>query len=468
MKKTFYMLGVALLLAAPLTSCDKKLAIDPINNVNADKALETSSDVEAALVGCYTGLQSTFSYGGYIQLTSDLLADNGEETFVGTFSDPPQIYRKNILRDNGFVSNIWINAYSTINRVNNVLANIEKLDSQAKRSRAEGEAKFIRGALYFELVRLFAKDWNDGTPSANPGVPLVLTPTKVLDASSQVKRNTVAEVYAQVLTDLTDAEAKTLGIAALPAFAANAAAEISTFAAAGMLSRVYLQQSRFPEAAAAANRAASGRTVLGLPFSLTATYAAEFRSGATNTDEDIFAVQVSAQSGSNALSTFYNVRQDVAIEDKHINLYAANDERRALFTTTAGKRLSGKFNAVNGVGSNVKVIRLAEMLLTRAEANFRAGTVVGATPLADINRVRARSGAPALTTVTLADILLERRLELAFEGFRLGDLKRNKESVTEPLPGTAVLPWNSPRLILPIPKRETDINPNLEQNEYYK
>lgn len=453
---------MALFLAAPLTSCDKKLAIDPVNNVNADKALETSSDVEAALVGTYTGLQAVGSYGGYIQLTSDLLADNGEESFVGTFSDPPQIFRKNILRDNGFVSTIWINAYSTINRANNVLANIDKLDSSAKRSRVEGEAKFIRAALYFELVRLFAKDWSDGTPSANPGVPLVLTPTKVLDASSQVKRNTVAEVYTQVLADLTDAETKMKAGGALPAFAANSAAEISTFAAAGMLSRVYLQQNRFPEAADAANRAIAG------PFSLTSTYAAEFRSGASNTTEDIFAVQISAQSGSNALSTFYKTRGDVSIEDKHFNQYGTTDERRTLFTVTSGKRLSGKFDAVNGVGSNVKVIRLAEMLLTRAEANFRAGTTVGATPLADVNRVRARVGLTPLVALTLPAILLERKLELAFEGFRLGDLKRNKESVTEPLPGTAVLPWNSPRLIFPIPKRETDINPNLEQNEAYK
>ncbi|WP_201983073.1 RagB/SusD family nutrient uptake outer membrane protein [Hymenobacter rubidus] len=462
MKKTFYVLGAALLLAGSLTSCDKKLSIDPVNSINAETALQTSSDVEAALVGCYTGLQSTFSYGGYIQLTSDLLADNGDETFVGTFADPPQIYRKNILRDNGFVSSIWINAYSTINRVNNVLANIDKLDSPAKKSRVEGEAKFIRAALYFELVRQFAKDWSDGTPSANPGVPLVLTPTKAVDATSQVRRNTVAEVYAQILLDLTDAETKIAGMTALPAFAANASAEISNYAAAGLLSRVYLQQARFPDAAAAANRATAG------PFSLTSTYAAEFRSGATNTAEDIFAVQISAQSGSNALSTFYKVRGDVAIEDKFFNLYSSTDERKTLFTTTGGKRLTGKFDAVNGVGSNVKVIRLAEMLLNRAEANLRAGTVLGATPLADINRVRARSGAPVLTAVTLADILLERKLELAFEGFRLGDLKRNKESVNEPLPGTAVLPWNSPRLIFPIPKRETDINPNLEQNEYYK
>ena len=417
--------------------------------------------MEAALVGCYTGLQNVGSYGGYIQLTSELLAENGELTFVGTFNDPAQIFRKEILRDNGFVTTVWVNAYNTINRTNNVLANIEKLDSPAKRSRVEGEAKFIRSALYFELVRLFAKDWADGTPSANPGVPLVLTPTLVVSASNAVRRNTVAEVYARVIEDLTDAETKMPGVGGLPAFAANPTAEITAFAAAGMLSRVYLQQGRFPEAAAAANRAIAG------PFALAATYTAEFRSAGSNTAEDIFAVQISAQSGTNSLSTFYNIRRDVLIEDRHFNLYAANDERRTLFTGTSAQRLSGKFNAVGGVGGNVKVMRLAEMLLTRAEANFRAGTMVGAAPLVDINRVRVRVGLAPLAALTLPAILLERRLELAFEGFRLGDLKRNRESTVLPPPSNTVVPWNAGRLIFPIPRRETDINPNLEQNEHY-
>ncbi|MCC3152647.1 RagB/SusD family nutrient uptake outer membrane protein [Hymenobacter sp. BT770] len=453
MKKTVYAVATALLLAGSLTSCDKKLDITPVNNVSADDALKTSSDVEAALVGCYTGLQNDEAYGGYFQLMSDLLADNGEISFVGTYTQPIQISRKAILKDNSFVQNMWTNAYNVINRTNNVLANIDKLDTQAKKDRVEGEARFIRGAMYFELVKLYAKDWNDGSPSTNPGVPLVLTPTKVLDATAQVKRNTVAEVYAQVITDLTTAETKMKATSAAGAFFAN------TYAAAGMLSRVYLQQAQFPLAAAAANRAIAGN------YTLTPSYAGEFHSGSSNTAEDIFAIQISAQSGSNELNTFYsaNRRGDVDVEDKHLAQYSLTDDRRKLFTVSSGQRYSNKFDELYG---NIKVIRLAEMLLTRAEANFRAGTVVGATPLADVNRVRARAGLAPLVTLTLPAILLERKLELAFEGFRLADVKRNKESVTDPK--GEVLPWNSTRLIFPIPLREINVNPNLEQNEGYK
>jgi hypothetical protein len=124
----------------------------------------------------------------------------------------------------------------------------------------------------------------------------------------------------------------------------------------------------------------------------------------------------------------------------------------------------------NGPDNQTRLIRLDEMLLTRAEANLRAGTLVGATPLADVNAVRARAGLAALPSITLAAILKERRLELAFKGFRLGDLKRNQESTIDPLvtsPTSAAILWNSSRLVLPIPLREINANSNLVQNTGY-
>lgn len=456
MKKIVYALATALLLAGPLSSCNSKLDIKPVDNIAADQALLTSSDVEAAMVGCYTGIQNAEGYGGYIQLMSDLLGDDGEVSFVGTFIPPNQINRKSILKDNGFVSAIWLNAYNVINRTNNVLANLDKLDTPAKKARVEGEARFIRGAMYFELVRLYARDWADGTPGSNPGVPLVLSPTRVVDASSQVARNSVAEIYAQVISDLTTAEGKMTATSAAGSFFANNAT------AAAMLSRVYLQQGRFPEAAAAANRAITSK------YSLNPSYIDEFNSGADllgNSIEDIFAIQNSAQSGSNQLNTFYspNQRGDISIEDKHLDLYDPADDRLNLFYITPGQQTySAKYDSQYG---NIKLIRLAEMYLTRAEANFRAGTSVGATPRADLNRVRSRVGLAPYATVTLANIQNERKLELAFEGFRLADVKRNRETVHDP--SGAALPWNSPRLIFPIPLREINANPKLTQNTGY-
>ncbi|SDX92952.1 RagB/SusD family nutrient uptake outer membrane protein [Hymenobacter psychrophilus] len=457
MKKILYQAITAAFLGLGLlvSGCNDKLNVEPVDNINADVALSTSNDVEAAMVGSYTGIQNIEAYGGYFQLTSDLLANSGDIEFVGTFIPPNQYQRKVVLRDNGFTESTWLVSYNAINRVNNVLSAIDRLDTPAKKARVEGEARFIRSLVYFDLVRLYAKAWNDGSPQSNLGVPLVLTPTSIIAPANQVSRNTVAEVYAQVITDLTAAE--TLLPASNGFFA-------SKYAAAGLLARVYLQQGNYPAAAAAANRA------LQVPGgALVPDYADEFTSNNDllgNTTEDLFAIQVTAQSGRNELNTFYSAdrRADIEVQDQLLDQFEEGDARAELFQTISGVVYSAKYNVLYG---NVKLLRLAEMYLTRAEANFRAGTSVGAAPLADINRIRTRVGLPDLAMLTLADILKERRLELLFEGFGLHDLKRTQGS-TSPPNTTEVLPFNSNRLVLPIPLREINANPNLVQNPGYE
>jgi len=453
MKKIVFGLLAACLATGTISSCNNKLNVVPVDSIDAANALNTADDVQAALVGSYTSLQSADVYGGYLQFISDLLADDGDITFVGSFSNPYQFQRKTIRRDNTNAQNTWARSYTTINRVNNVLANLNKVTTAASKIQTEGEARFMRGLTYFDLVRLYARAWNDGTPSSNPGVPVVITPTNTVTTTSLVARNTVAEVYTQIIADLTAAESQ------LPASNGIFA---NKYAAAAILSRVYLQQGRFAEAAAAANRATAG------PYLLNPAYDTEFYQGGAllaNTAEDIFTIQNSAQSGTNQLNVFYSQfqRGDISVNSKLLNQFEAGDDRAGLFTVTANQTYSDKYDAQYGT---IKFIRLAEMYLTRAEANFRAGTAVGATPLSDINSVRTRVGLPVLANVTLPIILKERKLELAFEGFRLGDLKRNQESTIDPITGAAVA-WDSPRLVLPIPLAEINVNPNLVQNPGY-
>jgi tetratricopeptide (TPR) repeat protein len=424
--------------------CNKKLDTVPTGSVSAADALKTGDDVKVALVGAYRDFGATNFYGGLVFVEADLLANSNEMNWSGTYQGMTQISNKAIPVDNGFVSGVWLAGYKTINDINNVLANLSVLNAKDK-DRVQGEAEFLRGASYFELVKMFAKDWSDGTPSANPGVPLVLTPTTSITSASLVKRNTVLEVYTQVIKDLKDAESKlpnTNGI-----FATKAAAE-------AILARVYLQQADYANAAIAANNAInnSGAT-------LNNSYADAF--GATNTKEDIFATQVTTSSGVNDFNTYYSSSQrgDIQINDAHFLLYDPNDDRLNLFYDDNGSIYTGKFEYLYG---NVHTIRVAEMYLIRAESNFRMGTTVGDTPENDINRIRTRVNLSPIApgTLTLDEILLERKLELAFEGFSLDDVKRLHLSV-------ATIPWNSPRLIFPIPKREIIVNNNLTQNEGY-
>ncbi len=98
------------------------------------------------------------------------------------------------------------------------------------------------------------------------------------------------------------------------------------------------------------------------------------------------------------------------------------------------------------------------MYLIRAECNQRLGTAIGATPVNDFNAIHTRAKLAPVASVTLAQILLERRLELSFEGHRIHDQRRLKENV-----GTLL--YTDPKLVFPIPFRETEANPNLKSQQ---
>ena len=441
-------------------SCSKELNTTPFNNIDQNNALKTSSDVEGLLVGAYADLGAADLYGGGAFVTPDLLGDFNEIFWGGTFQGMTQIKNKAIPVDNGFVQNTWTGSYKVINDVNNVLSAITVV-SAAKQSRVEGEAKFIRGSVYFDLVRLFAKAWNDGTPAANDGVPLKLTPTvELTGAADQIPRDKVSAVYDQVIKDLTEAEAK------LPATNGFFATKYS---AAAMLARVYLQKRDYAKA-----RDEADKVIKSGKFKLTQANAdgiiEEFlytrAKAVDNTSEDVFAIQVNTTSGVNTFQTFYSVlgRGDITLNDPHFQLFESNDLRLNLFYDDGqGSIYSTKFDNLYG---NVHIIRLAEMYLIRAEANNRLSTSVGATPQADVNTIRNRAGLASLTTVTIDDILKERKIELSFEGFTLHDIKRLGVS-TGYFTGGGGLLFNSPKLIFPIPKRDRIVNPNLTQNEGY-
>lgn len=435
-------------------SCDKRLDTKPTSSVDINDVFKTSDDVIGALKGCYDDLGSGNFYGGYIFLGADLLGDSGNLDWSGTYQEFTQIHNKQIPVTNDFVADTWLSGYKVINDANNVLAHIN-LVVDAEKDRVEGEAKFIRGSAYFDLVRMYAKAWNDGDPNSNDGVPLVLTPTTLITDSNKVKRNTVAEVYAQVINDLTDASKK-----CITASYDDHYIFATDMAAYAILARVYLQKQDYANALKAENSAIN--IALNNGYHLMSTYAAAFPSAdpptyIQNTEEDIFTMQVNATSGVNEFNTFYsyNQRGDIEIDDDFFDLYEPGDDRENLYDDDYTLKFENYYGSV-------RLIRLAELFLTRAECNFRLGSAVGAKPVDDINTIRERVGLDDYTSneLTLDDILRERALELSFEGFTLHDEKRLELNV-------GILPWNSPKLIYPIPQREIYANPNLTQNEGY-
>lgn len=458
MKRTYFY--IAILIVFVSMSCNKKLDVLPQNNITPGQ-IQTAEDVKAVLFGDYKLFQNADAFGERFMLIPDLLASQNQVDWVGTFTEYRQIQDKEQLKDNGLATGIWENAYTIILDANTVLDKISLIDDEDERNIITGEAEFFRGVTYFELVNLYSQPYSAGNITApNSGVPLILEPVYVYDSTKdKPSRATIDEVYKQVLSDLKDAAAK------LPEVNGTRATK---YAAEAFLARVYMNMKDYANAADMANDVIESGN-----YKLASPYDKAFNNEGYS-EEDIFAIaqtnQSNAGTSNNGLTTFYSPqppegvgRGDAQINPNYFSIFDDPADTRQNFFT-AGTSISGAegdyTNKWLQAYKYIPVVRLAEMYLTRAEANWRKGTTVGDKPINDINKVRGRSKAASLPSVKENDFIEERFRELAFEGDRLYTLKRLQKNVDG-------LPYNAEKLILPIPQRETDVNANLTQNPGY-
>ena len=430
-------------LAGIFAACDSPLDTEPTASIDASTALNTARGVELALNGAYRALQSGSLYTRQELAFPDLYADN--LNFTGTFAGDREVSLRNIQPSNGEVGGIWSSAYVGVNRANYILDAIPNVSdlTDAKKAQYRGEALWIRGLMYSLLVKYYG------------GVPLIDSPSKGVDDSMFKPRSTLAETYAFIVKDLEEASSL------LPAARSNGRA--TKGAADAILARTYLEMGDNAKARDKATALISNPT-----YKLVPTLREFFTN--KNGTESIYEVQHTVANGNSAAFWFFppslGGRWGFAPSPGLINAFEANDARRAATVARAGSQDYGfKFYRISTGDDNIPVARLAEQYLIRAEANARLGAPA-ATVQADINVIRNRSGLGNIaTTVTsqaalLDAILQERRVELAFEGFRFMDLRRHGKA-------ESVLGIATNRLLWPVPLYETDVNKNLTQNPGY-
>ncbi len=295
--KSYKILGLGILLAFGV-ACDKKLDVEPAQSISSDVALSTPENIQNVLIGTYQRTGRADSYGGRLQMLADLYGATNQLSWIGTFQQPREVFNKALLVNNTFISGYWLNAYALINMANLIVDHIDVVEDANTRGRILGEAKFLRALTYFDLVRFFGLPYEAGQQNSQLGVPLLLE--GILDYSGDltVARNTVEEVYTQVIADLNDA------YSSLPATNDIFA---NRYSAQALLARVYLQQGNYTAARDAANDviANSGRT-------LAPSFAAAFNNDA-NSVEDLFAIQVTSQDGTNQLIIHYADQDNGAV-----------------------------------------------------------------------------------------------------------------------------------------------------------
>lgn len=474
-----------------IASCNKsQLNLNPSNEIALNESFEQTSDAQKWDGGMYASLRGA-TYGEYIMAT-DIQADQLNATTDYGNNYGGQHTWAGFTADDGYISSEWSTYYSALASINVAIAGYANIKDTTTAGQASlrqylGDAYLFRAYYYHQLILRWAKAYNPTTASTDLGVPLVLT----YNVNLKPARATVAAVYAQILSDINTARGLLDGVSG-----SVGAITFSKDAAIALSARVKLCMQDWAGAKAAADSLISSGTY---PL---VTNPTDFQNMWANDAVNESIVQLTcsqpneAPNAENMYITFNSATGD---NDPNyvpalsiVNLYDAADYRLTTYftkttATFSGVQYTGVYLVTKFPGNPAlwtgtysdyenapKVFRIAEDYLISAEAAFEAGNTSAATTT--LNALRVSRGVAALGTVTLQNIQDERTRELAFEGFRLDDLKRWNLGFTRSNPqNTAFLiqgnnylgqtqAAGADKFVWGFPTNDINLNPNLVQN----
>lgn len=490
MKKNIINLSIGFIISI-FASCS--LNQQPISEIGDGAFYANASEINAAVVGCYSGLQGPLAY---------------EWRFTETRSDNTRFYTATTSSvDNTAILNydqakiettddniykFWLATYNNIARCNSVLAHSAVVEDKTLRSQYEAEARFIRAYHYFTLVRLFG--------------PVFIVDERISAKEALSKdRASVEKVYEFITTDLT------FCIDNLPAQYDDAnLGRVTAWAAKGMLAKVKVTKGEYTQQTADllydvihksgytllpsyesvfdiqnelnkeilfTVRYTSGGIGLGSPFG---NYFGPYNSG----DCVINGNAKGWNNPTDDLVSAYekdDLRRDVSLGLNYV------DKNGKTVENDKGGRYVKKFLSpvliVNDGDKDWPILRMADLILLYAEVLNETDGIPAALPY--VNQIRNRAGLPDLVAAKLTSpqamrmaIEQERRIELAFENHRWYDLVRtgrvldvmNTHYNTEAYysgPNIVTPILTSAAILLPIPQREIDIKADIPQNVGY-
>lgn len=498
------------ILAASLSSCvNDWLDVAPSDGTDADAALTSSSDLAAARTGMYKALKGNSSlvdyYGQQFFVYGDVHAgDDYQYNNLGGSNRASFYYDMNYQTASEFTSSTsssnvaWKSPYIVIGRANRIIAAAEggalsdAAEAKATIDQYAAEAKVLRALAHFDLVRIYGKPYTEDQ-GASLGVPLV---TEVLESNAKPARSTVAEVYTQVVKDLTEAiSSNALATETEPGY-------VSVWGAKAILSRVYLNMGDYANALSVAEDIIKNSKEFGAALWTRDQYFKAWDASTPNESEFLFRLNVAGSTDSNDLNGIGNLQQregykEMVATKKFVDMLTSDPEdvRNEMFLpATAAKEVATYgtnkvyLNKLRGQGGNLRnvtivpIIRLSEVYLTAAECAFRNNDKTKAVEyLNDLvkNRTTTEASLATVDNITLERILIERRKELIGEGQRYFDALRNNETITR-YTSEADKGWHKTlskeaqsfnrdyfKAIAAIPQAEINANPNIKQNTGY-
>jgi len=503
MKTNKILFGVLAIGFASLSiSCDDFFDRKPTDSVLATESVTTVAEAQVALNGVYRRMTQSAYYGRQFLFYADMKGGDFYVPSSGRSDDA--LFSFNHEHDRNSYSGYWNGIYSIIMLSNSLLANIERGNvttltaaDQTNLENIKGQALCVRALAHFDLVRLYGTPYLKSQGSED-GVPVV---KRVLDAKDQLQRNSVAEVYAAVIQDFTEA------IPLLKTARLNGG--FNQYAAKALLARVNLYKGDWDQAYTLAKDVIdNGGYSLYTPANWAASWKSQFGSESifelyvVNTEADLgnssprsfltpMYVNTSYLAGAVCSDLYLNrlnedatdVRQALLDIDEYGNPIR-NPERSIPGRKGWLRKYDGDGKAT-GTAVNIKVVRLSEVYMIAAEAAVKKSSPDKANAVSWLNEVRKRAPllAPALaaesTDALMDKIMNERAKELIAEGHRYFDLMRQGLKVafdppkfsepTIPANGRPAEPfdWNFYKCILPIGVDEINTNPDIRQNPGY-
>lgn len=457
-----------------LSACKKILDTEPKQSISAEGALSNLVGVKGLLTNTYSNLYQSGLYGRDVIVQSEVLSDNcriavsNSNRFVGEYNNQPRSHFDD-----------YQTIFPIINKCNLVIDNIDAVGdaTAAQKANVKGQALFLRALLYFTLVNEYAYNPKQVVNGFDLGVPLSTTGVSSVSQVVYGPRAKSSAVYEQIKADLNSA-ITLLDNTSTKIYASKAGAQ-------ALLSRVALYNQEYQSSVDNATAAINSNFATFITTATAAGYASIFNQKIS--PESLFEInmEVSESNGTNSIQNIYqrlgnsstssSGYGDVIPSNSLLNAYEAGDIRKTAELVAVNKAGEAIFWIQKYPGSggqygvdNIRIIRVSEMYLNRAEAYARLGGAANeALALADLNKIRNRAGLGSVVatgTALVNAILQERRIELAYEGHRWFDLVRLGSNIVK---DNGTLLYTDFRILPPIPQAELDINPNLVKNPGY-
>ncbi|GAB3998999.1 RagB/SusD family nutrient uptake outer membrane protein [Spirosoma daeguense] len=447
------------LLLISFASCQQVLEPQPTTLLVDDLVLNEPNDVQPVRIGMYNGLRGMSAPN---IMAGDFMSDYIQAN--GTFTDNIEFGTKRVTSTNGIVDALWLNIYQAIYVANFMLEKLPTVSNvpEATRKLVTAEARFIRGWANFIGAYTFGD------------IPQVKTTDPVTNRT--VPRVSKATILASVLEDYQAALADLPNVTSASTNATNNATYLNKVNCRAAMARYYLYLKNWAQAEGLSTQVISSG-VYKLDSAYSNIVIKDFNA------ESILEVGYNLSDDPGTTATSLNNllvgRREIIPSNQYVSQMITADAgtRRETITFNAQQQRGNdngwtvrKYGTASEDNNNIVLMRLAEMYLIRAEARAQQNKLSGASgAIADLNVLRARAKAPAISVTAQADVVSaverERIYELSFEGHRWYDLVRTGRA--QAVMSAFTPNWNNRFELWPIPQREIQQNTALTQNPGY-